>query len=473
MSEQRRDTPPTLSAHGGVRPRSPAEALEPGRAPVNPRKGRKPQSRKVSRVVRIFSGLMSTALVALLTGTTLLALIFHQFAKPGPLEVTQTVSIPRGEGRIEIARRLEREGVISSSWTFVAGYLFRSRWGTNPNMNLKAGEYEIKKNASMRDVLDTLIEGKSVLYSVTIPEGLTSKQIVERLNAEPQLTGTIETIPAEGTLLPETYSFSRNADRNEIVARMKQNQEKIIAKLWQTRDPELPVKSPEDAIILASIVEKETGRPDEREQVASVFVNRLRKDMRLQSDPTIIYGIVGGEGRLGRAITKSDIKQKTAYNTYRIDGLPPGPICNPGRAAIAATLKPATTDYIYFVATGDGGHTFSKTLKAHNEAVADWRKVERERSLAAQQQATQSSDEMVLLNEDAIPNPPSADDADQDAIVAPISEAAKTLESDSATSETASSDTPEQDTKVASEQGGSDGLKASTVPLPIRRPPQQ
>lgn len=376
----RRDRPPNLPARHNVRPRSPIEALEPGRAPTRPRGGKiRNENQRVNGFVRLLSGLFTLCLVAMgaLAGTG--ALLYHLYEKAGPLQVSRTVAIPKGEGRIEIAERLEREGVISNRWAFVASHLMQSWMGRGgKNLDLKAGEYEIKKSASIREVVETIAQGKSVLYKISLPEGLTSQQIVERLRAEPNLTGDITEIPAEGSLLPDTYRFSKGMARQEIIDRMKAEQSRLIASLWETRQPDLPIDTAEKAIILASIVEKETGRADERHRVAGVFVNRLRKPMRLQSDPTIIYGIVGGQGSLGRPITRADIEQKTVYNTYTINGLPPGPICNPGRPALEATLNPAKTKDLYFVADGSGGHQFSETLDDHNDAVANWRKVERE-----------------------------------------------------------------------------------------------
>lgn len=406
------------------------------------------------------------ALIALAGVVTLGVAMFHQFEKPGPLKVTQTVSIPKGEGRIEIARRLEREGIISSRWGFVVGYLVHSGWRNESKMDLKAGEYEIKKGASMRQVLEILVEGKSVLYKVTIPEGLTSEQIVARLNAAPNLTGKVQIVPAEGTILPDTYSFSKEADRNDLLARMMTDQKKILDALWQSRQPDLPIKTPEEAIILASIVEKETGRSDERDRVAGVFINRLKKKMRLQSDPTIIYGIVGGKGRLDRPITKTDIGQKTDYNTYRINGLPPGPICNPGRAALEATLKPAKTSDIYFVADGTGGHTFSKTLKDHNAAVAKWRQIEQQRRREQAERAAQQAKVTTVLDNAAIPNPPTFDDKRDVIRVAPITEAAAEV--------SVLGDRDGRPAPPSSEPTVKplNGLRASTIPLPIRRPPQ-
>jgi peptidoglycan lytic transglycosylase G len=452
MTEIRRDQTPTLSQQARVRPRSPSEALEPGRAPVRPRskKRRRQPGRKVSGFVRFFSGIMTLSLIGMAAIVAVSLLFFHQFERPGPLAVTQTVSIPKGSGRIEIAERLEKDGIISSRWAFVAGYMYLTRGGRIPGMDLKAGEYEIEKGASMRQVIDKLIEGKSVLYTVTIPEGLTSQQAVERLRSEPMLTGDITQVPAEGTLLPDTYSFTKGADRQEVLQRMAKAQDKVLATLWENRQQDLPVKTVGEALVLASIVEKETGRADERDKVAAVFVNRLRKGMRLQSDPTIIYGLVKGQGKLGRPLTKTDIASKTEYNTYHIKGLPPGPICNPGRAAIAAVLKPATTDALYFVADGTGGHKFSKTLKEHNVAVAAWRKIERqrreERKKALALQALSGGDAMALGGD--IPNPLSTAQED-DKMVPPLASETKAAESN---------------VKPLK------GIRASTLPLPVRKP---
>jgi len=243
---------------------------------------------------------------------------------------------------------------------------------------LRAGEYQIPAHASMRDVMGILVQGKALLYKVTIPEGLTSQQIVERLKADAVLTGDISEVPQEGTLLPETYSFPRGTTRQQIVDQMRRHQEQVLDELWDQRAPNLPFTSREEAMTMASIVEKETGRPEERRLVASVFVNRLRKGMRLQSDPTIIYGITGGNGSLERPILQSDIDKATPYNTYQVAGLPPTPIANPGRASIEATLNPAETDYLYFVADGTGGHVFSSNLAEHTRNVAHWREVERQ-----------------------------------------------------------------------------------------------
>ena len=297
------------------------------------------------------------------------------------LTSSKQIVIPKGEGAHEIAARLEREGVVSDRRLFVAGYLSSktSNWaeGDRP-LQLKAGEYLIPPAASIRQVIDIIAEGRTVTYKVTIPEGLTSEQIVERLKADNSLAGEIAQIPAEGSLLPETFIVQRGASRQSIVDKMQVESRKLSEKMWDQRKKDLPLKTWEEAVILASIVEKETGRNDERERVAAVFINRLKQKMRLQSDPTIVYGISGGKAVWNRPILRSEIAQKTSHNTYQIDGLPPSPICNPGRAAIEAVLNPADTKDLFFVADGSGGHIFSETLKDHNTNVQKWRAVEKE-----------------------------------------------------------------------------------------------
>ena len=363
---------------GGTRPRSPAEMLEPSRGPAPPQKSSLfLGSTPVGTFIRLGSGILTVLLVVMLAIAGVGALLYHQFERPGPLTVSRVIAVPKGEGRIEIATRLEDGGVISNRWTFIASYLLKNALGKKTG-DLKAGEYEFKKHASMAEVLDILTRGRAILSKLTIPEGLTSLQIIDRVRGEPDLTGDITEIPPEGTLLPDTYRFSRGIERQELVERMQAEMQRFLAAAWEKRQPDLPIKTPEEAVVFASIVEKETGRADERDRVAGVFINRLRKGMRLQSDPTVIYGIAGGQGTLGRSLTRTDLNQKTTHNTYQIDGLPPTPICNPGRSAIEATLNPAETGDLFFVADGTGGHVFSRTLKGHNEAVSNWRKIERQ-----------------------------------------------------------------------------------------------
>lgn len=302
-----------------------------------------------------------------------------KYTAPGPLQSEKTVLIPRGSGGRDIAEILEREGVVDNWALFVASQQIARR-----GEPLKAGEYVFPPRISIADVLDQMVAGKVVQHQVTIPEGLTSAQVVERLMANDLLAGTPR-VPQEGTLLPETYNVVRGMRRDELLARMAADQQKVVKELWEKRAPDLPLKSPQEMIILASIVEKETGKPDERARVAAVFINRLNRKMRLQSDPTIIYGIVGGKGSLGRPISRTDIATATPYNTYAIDGLPPGPIANPGRDALAAVANPAKTKDLYFVADGTGGHAFAETLEQHNRNVARWREIEAD----ARQRASQ------------------------------------------------------------------------------------
>jgi UPF0755 protein len=390
-------------------PRSPAEALEPGRAPRPPRRIReRREARRMNGFLRFISGILTFCFLGMSVFAVGALLLRSTFTAPGPLAHSTVSVIPRGEGVQEIAARLEREGVVSDRRLFVAQYLsqtFQTRFTGGKEISLQAGEFEFKKQASMKDVLDTLAQGKAVLYRLSIPEGLTSQQIVARLNAEENLSGEITEVPPEGTLLPDTYRFSRGTARADIIERMRADQKRFIAAIWDKRQPDLPIKTIEQALILASIVEKETGRADERERVAGVFVNRLRRNMRLQSDPTIVYGIAGGQGTLGRPITRADIDTPSPYNTYTINGLPPTPIANPGRAAIEAVLNPAKTKDIYFVADGTGGHSFSETLKDHNAAVQVWRQVERD--MRARQAAATNAPGAAQTDSDP-PNPTAA-----------------------------------------------------------------
>ncbi len=448
----------TGHATGQTQPRSPSEMLEPARGPARPRVRRaKPQSPVVSGVVRWSSNLLTLMLGLILLLSLLVLAQTYQLERPGPLDVTKTFAVPKGEGRIEIAERLEREGIIDSRWTFVLGHLVQSRFSGRKNTDLKAGEYEFKKGASMRAVLDALEEGRSVLNKITIPEGLTSQQIVDRLKADANLAGEIAEIPAEGTLLPDTYRFSRGMARQEIIEIMQAKHQEFLAGLWEKRAPDLPLQSLEQALVLASIVEKETGRADERERVAAVFVNRLKKRMRLQSDPTIIYGIVGGQGTLGRPITRADIDGKTPFNTYQIDGLPPSPICNPGRSAIEAVLNPAKTNDLYFVADGSGGHTFSESLKDHNAAVANWRKVEKDmRAKEAQQPAGTRA---VVRN---APAPGSK--APPPSPVMPVAAPEAGISPEPAAQGAAEAAAPVQAAPILAP------VKAGAIPLPVRKP---
>jgi UPF0755 protein len=293
---------------------------------------------------------------------------------PGPLQEDKIVNIPSRAGMTDIADVLQREGVIDNNrWAFIgAVFALKAR------SELKPGEYAFKEHASLRDVIGTIVEGKVVQHAVTIPEGLTSEQIVARLGDNDIFAGSVREIPREGTLLPETYKFPRGTTREQVIQRMQAAQKRLVAEIWEHRSPDVPVKSPEQLVTLASIVEKETGRADERSRVAAVFVNRLKQKIKLQSDPTIIYGLVGGKGTLGRPIKRSEITQPSPYNTYVIDGLPPGPISNPGRASLEAAANPARTRDLYFVADGTGGHAFTETYDQHQKNVAKLRAMEKQ-----------------------------------------------------------------------------------------------
>jgi UPF0755 protein len=295
----------------------------------------------------------------------------QRFEAPGPLAEDKMVNIPRGLGIRDIADLLQREGVIDQPYVFMGSVIALKARG-----ELKYGEYQFSKQSSVADVVDTITEGKVIQHAVTVAEGLTSEQIVARLLENDVLGGQIKEIPREGTLLPETYKFTRGMTREQIIQRMQQAHRRVLQEVWERRMQDLPVKTPEQLVTLASIVEKETGRPDERTRVAAVFVNRLKNRMRLQSDPTIIYGLTGGKGSLGRPIMKSEIEQPTPYNTYVVDGLPPGPIANPGRASLEAAANPARTKELYFVADGTGGHVFSENYAEHQKNVARLRGIE-------------------------------------------------------------------------------------------------
>ncbi|MGL4964671.1 MAG: endolytic transglycosylase MltG [Inquilinus sp.] len=297
------------------------------------------------------------------------AWFLHAYRAPGPLTAPATLVIERGSGLAAIAAQLETAGIVENRWVFLGGTAL-----DGGDRVLKAGEYAFAPGTSPAEAADLLARGSNVSHKITIAEGLTSAEIVALVQAEPLLTGDAGDVPAEGSLLPETYQFIRGDTRATVIARMRKAMRQEVDGLWDMRGNGLPVKSPQDAVTLASIVEKETGVPKERPVVASVFLNRLQAGMPLQSDPTVIYALTDGKKPLGRALTRADWKLDSPYNTYVVAGLPPGPIANPGRDALAAVLKPAVTDYYYFVADGSGGHVFARTLEEHNRNVAEWQK---------------------------------------------------------------------------------------------------
>jgi UPF0755 protein len=319
------------------------------------------------------SGFLSFALIGALAGLAIFAWAMIEARKPGPLTADKIVVIAREDDGGPIADQLEREGVIDSALWFSAMSLL-----DGSRSALKRGEYAFKAGASLRQVEAELVSGKVVLHSLTIPEGLTSDQVVQRLRDNDVLVGDIKEPPREGSILPETYKFARGETRQALLAVMAKAQTKMVDDIWAKRATDLPIKSPGELVTLASIVEKETGKADERPRVAGVFVNRLRRHMKLESDPTIVYGLVFGKGTLGHSISKAELEQATPYNTYIISGLPPGPICNPGKAALEAVANPAATKEIFFVADGTGGHAFAETLDQHLKNVARWRQIEKD-----------------------------------------------------------------------------------------------
>ena len=319
--------------------------------------------------------LLSLLIVAGLAVGGLFAWGHGQFTQPGPAANEVTLVLPRGGGLVDIARRLETAGVISDARLFAIGVRLYDRQG-----HLKAGEYRLDAGISMRGVMNALVGGVTVVRRLTIPEGLLTTEIVDLVAKADGLAGEIATMPGEGRLLPETYHYSYGDDRAALIARMAAAMDAALAELWSGRDPDLPLQSPDEALVLASIVEKETAVPGERAHIAGVFVNRLKRGMRLQSDPTVAYGLTNGAQPLDRPLSRKDLTSKTAYNTYVIKRLPPGPIANPGRAAIAAVMRPLATKDLYFVADGSGGHAFAETFAEHRKNVRRWRKIQRERN---------------------------------------------------------------------------------------------
>lgn len=357
-----------------VNPKSPSDVLRPERAPSPPMRSQ--QARHPIVVIMNFA--MTIFVVSVLGAAGLFFFGKMRFDERSHFDQPRTVMIDHGTSLADIATELHDRGLVSSKWIFFAGVRAAGEQDA-----LKAGEYLVPAHASMRDIMNLLVSGKGIVYSVTIPEGLTSQQIVERLNADPVLIGTVTEIPAEGSILPDTYRYTRGDSRQAILDRMKREHDRLMVTVWQGRDKDLPIATPEQLVTLASIIEKETGMADERSRVAAVFINRLRQKMRLQSDPTVIYGIYGGGGLpSGAAITHSDLEAENPYNTYKIVGLPKGPIANPGRASLAAAANPSHTKDLYFVADGSGGHVFAETYAEHRKNVARYRAIEADQKAA-------------------------------------------------------------------------------------------
>lgn len=302
--------------------------------------------------------------------------LFASFTGPGPTTEDKIVVIPKGIGVSEIAELLRSEGIIDNADIFKLGVRLFSK-----DKPLLAGEYVFPKATSPSAAMGIMIAGKSITHQLTIPEGLTVREVLDLVTAEKLLDGPLPDVkPAEGTLLPETYQYLRGESRAALVQRMSDAMRDAIAKEWPKRAADLPLKTPEEAVTLAAIVEKETSKADERARVAGVFYNRLKKGMPLQSDPTVIFALTLGKSKLNRGLTYDDLRTDSPYNTYVVKGLPPGPIANPGLAALKAVLRPMKHKELYFVADGTGGHAFAATLEEHNKNVANWRKVQKQQA---------------------------------------------------------------------------------------------
>jgi UPF0755 protein len=359
-----------MSERPPISPRSPRAALEPEQVPPPPKRS----ERARNPFVVVGNAIITIILVLMIGAGGVYVYGKKMLESAGPLAEDKIVNIPARSKTREIAETLQREGVIDiNPWVFMG-----AAFALKASSELKPGEYAFQKNASLRDVIGTIVEGKVVQHAVTIPEGLTSEQIVARLSENDIFAGTVREMPREGTLLPETYKFPRGTTRDQVIQRMQQSQKRVLGEIWERRNPDVPLRTLEQLVTLASIIEKETGKADERSRVAAVFVNRLRQRIKLQSDPTIIYGLVGGKGTLGRPIKRSEIQQPSPYNTYVVDGLPPGPIANPGRASLEAAANPARTRDLYFVADGTGGHAFTETYDQHQKNVAKLRTLEKQ-----------------------------------------------------------------------------------------------
>jgi UPF0755 protein len=322
-----------------------------------------------SRLFKLIEGVTLVVVVFAFLVGGIVAWFWHEFNAAGPLRDEKIVVIPKGAGTNGIAKVLTEAGVIENPLVFKIGARL-----TAEGQPLHAGEFKFPASVSPRGAMRVLIEGKVVLHRMTVAEGLTVAEVYDVLNAQPDLEGPVPPKPPEGSLLPETYFFVLGDTRAQLVDRMRSEMTAQLAALWEQRDKDIPLTSPYEAVTLASLVEKETSQDDERARVAAVFYNRMKKGMALQSDPTVIFALTDGKGRLDRTLTTADLKLDSPYNTYVNTGLPKGPIANPGLAALKGVLHPAKSKELYFVADGTGGHAFAETLDQHNKNVAKWRK---------------------------------------------------------------------------------------------------
>ena len=328
--------------------------------------------RRRSTLGRLFGKWILSLLVVCAIGGAVGGWSYLVFTAPGPLTADKVYEVAKPIDRPALAFALHDQGIIEDPRVFSAAAAVNAFRGGR----LKPGEYLFKAGMSMQDVLSTITSGRVITYKMSVPEGWTSQMVVDRLGEQKELDGATPAAPPEGSIMPDTYVFRRGLEREKLLADMQEAETKLVDEVWAARPADSILKSKEEMVTLASIVEKETGVPEERPIVASVMINRLKQHIRLQSDPTVIYGITMGKTKLDRPITRADLDADNPYNTYKIEGLPPGPIANPGRAALEAVINPATTNYLYFVADGTGGHAFAATLEEHNANVKKWRGLE-------------------------------------------------------------------------------------------------
>ncbi|GLQ55546.1 endolytic transglycosylase MltG [Devosia nitrariae] len=349
------------------------------------RKSRRARPRRRNGFIEILNGLLSLIVLGMLAVGGVLVYGAAQFYGDGPLAEGTVFRVEQGSGLGSISERLENQGLITNRFIFQLGGR-----ALDKQANVKAGDFNIPAGASMADILTEITEGRPIRYAVTLPEGVTSWDVIQRLNDDSNLTGSISSLPAEGSILPGSYDYTPGDTRESVLEKMQKAMAETVAEVWEKRQPDLPIATPEELVILASIVEKETGLASERPQVAAVFVNRLKVPMRLQSDPTIIYGITKGQSTLGRGLRRSEIEATTPYNTYQIDGLPPTPIANPGRESLEAVANPDDHAYLYFVAKGpvpSDGHVFAESYDEHQRNVARWREIEAQAAAEAEREA--------------------------------------------------------------------------------------
>lgn len=371
------------------------------------------RKRRRSAVARVLGWLILLGVFTAVAAGAAGSWLYANYTAPGPLTQSAIVDVPKQLDRMKVAHLLKEKGVVSDAMTMGLASIVQGYRGAS----MKAGEYEFPAGASMADVFNIMASGRVVTYKMTVPEGWTSEMAIARLREQEPMTGDVTAVPPEGAVIANTYLYARGKSRQELLDEMIAAQRKLIDDVWARKPADSILKSKEEMVTLASIVEKETAKPEERPRVAAVFINRLKAGMRLQSDPTIIYGIAAGKGRLDRPITQADIESETPYNTYRINGLPPGPIASPGKDAMEAVINPAPVNDLYFVADGTGGHVFAATLEEHNANVKKWRAIEASQPAAGTSQTPAPAPAPAAPETDAAVDPaPAQPDAQQAAL---------------------------------------------------------